>query len=121
MKTRLVLAHGTTFKLFRVTGANQGLSKLTHVTKDLRKWQISSNSDPNIAKVQHSFFKNGDMESSKRQSTSLSLWNQLKGNRLVILFQQLQRIRNVYEQVITTKPAIFPLYRFGFLIVGWLQ
>ena len=73
MKTRLVLAHGTTFKSFRVTGANQGLSKLTHVTKDLRKWQISSNSDPNIAKVQHSFFKNGDMESSKRQSTSLSL------------------------------------------------
>ena len=50
-----MLAYGTTFKPFRVTGANQDLSIITHVTKDLRKWQISSNCNPNISEVQHSF------------------------------------------------------------------
>ena len=50
-----MLAYGTTFKPFLVTGANQDLTIITHVTKDLRKWQISLNCDQNISKVQHSF------------------------------------------------------------------
>ena len=53
-----MLVYATTFKSFGKTVANQDLSTLTHVTKDLTKRQISSNSDPNIAEGSTFFFKN---------------------------------------------------------------
>ena len=53
-----MLAYRTIFKLFTVTGANQDLSILTHVTKDLRKWQISSKSDSNVSPKFNILFSN---------------------------------------------------------------
>ena len=45
------------FKSFEVTDVNQELLTLTHVMKGCTIMQISTTSDPNIAKVQPSFMK----------------------------------------------------------------
>ena len=56
-KTGPLVAYYNSFKLYRLTRANQELSKPTYVTKGFAIMKFRSSSDPNTVKVQPSFGK----------------------------------------------------------------